>query len=71
MNGRFIQMSLPSLNTEEDDEEEFQSETEGRRGSTPARETSTEQMDASFDFTPTPNQNNSEVTHQNRQVQVS
>ena len=45
-------MSLPSMDTEEDEEEMSQSETEGRRESMPAGETSIEQMDASFDFTP-------------------
>ena len=50
--GRFIQMSLASMDTEEDNEEESQSETGERRKSTPARETSIEQMDASIDFTP-------------------
>ena len=52
MDGQFIQMSLPLLDTEEDEEEESHSQTEVRKESTPARETSTGQMDASFVFTP-------------------
>ena len=52
MDGQFIQMSLHLLDTEEDEEEESHSQTEDRKESTPARETSTEQMDASIDFTP-------------------
>ena len=44
-------MSLRSLDTEEE-EEESKSETEERRESTTTGDTSTEQMDASFDFTP-------------------
>ena len=54
MDGRFIQMSLRSLDTEEEEEEEEESksETEERRKSMPTGDTSTEQMDASFDFTP-------------------
>ena len=47
-------MSLPSLETGDIDEEETQSEEEERE-STPIRETSTEQMEESFDLTtPTP-----------------
>ena len=38
MNGRFIQMSLPSLDTEGDEEEESQPEDD-KREKTPARET--------------------------------
>ena len=49
--GRFIQMSLPSLDTEDTEEEETQSEQEERE-STPIRDTSVEQMEESFDFTP-------------------
>ena len=45
-------MSLLSLHTEEDEEAELQSEGDDRRVNTPARETSSEQMDESFDFTP-------------------
>ena len=45
-------MSLPSMDTEEHEGEESHSATEERRESTPARETSTEQMDTSLDFTP-------------------
>ena len=41
MDGQFIQMSLPLLDTEEDEEEESHSQTEDRKESTPARETST------------------------------
>ena len=52
IDGRFIQMSLPSLETEDMDEEETQSEEEERE-STPVRETSSEQMEESFDLTPT------------------
>ena len=44
-------MSLLSLETENIDEEETQPEEEERE-STPIRETSTEQMEESFDFTP-------------------
>ena len=44
-------MSLPSLETEDTDEEETQSE-EGEKESTPVAETSTEQMDEEFEFTP-------------------
>ena len=43
------------MDTEEHEEEESQSETEDRRESTSARETSTEEMNASFVFNlPTP-----------------
>ena len=52
MDGKIIQMSLPSLDTEEDEEEEFKTETEERRDSMPTRNTSLEQMDERFDFTP-------------------
>ena len=52
MDRRFIQMSLPSLDTEEDDDEEDTQSEEDKRGSTPVRKTSTEQMDESFDSTP-------------------
>ena len=45
-------MSLPSLDTEEEGEDESKSETEEKRESTPTGDTSTQQMDASFDFTP-------------------
>ena len=51
IDGRFIQMSLPSLETEDIDEKETQSEEEERK-STPIKETSTEQMEESFDLTP-------------------
>ena len=50
IDGRFIQMSLPSLETEGTDEEETQSE--GEKESTPVAETSTEQMEEEFEFTP-------------------
>ena len=53
MDGRFIQMSLPSLDTEEDEKKDSQPEEDDKRESTPARETSTEQMQESFDSTPT------------------
>ena len=52
IDGRFIQMSLPSLETEDIDEEETETEKEERE-STPVRETSVEQMEESFDLTPT------------------
>ena len=52
MDGRFIQMSLPSLDTKEDDDEEETQSEEDKRGRTSVRETSTEQMDESFDSTP-------------------
>ena len=52
MDERFIQMSVPSIDTEEGEEGEPQSEEDNRRESTLARETSTEQKDESFDLTP-------------------
>ena len=46
-------MSLPSLETEDMDEEETQSEEEEDRESTPVGKTSAEQMEEAFDLTPT------------------
>ena len=46
-------MSLPSLGTEDMDEEETETEEEEERESTQVRETSAEQMEESFDLTPT------------------
>ena len=49
---RFIQMSLPSIDTEQDEEEESPSDTENLRESTSARETSVKQVETSVGFAP-------------------
>ena len=56
MDGRFVQTSIQSDSEEKEEKEkeqdETQTETDQRKESTPARYTSTEVMETSFDITP-------------------